>query len=76
MSELISKPPKSSRTKVQAHRAKLRALGLRPVQFWLPDVNSPEFKAEARRQSLLVASSPQAAEDQAFIDAISDWWDE
>jgi hypothetical protein len=39
----------------------------------LPDVGSPEFAAEARRQSLLIAQSPQAKEDQAFIDAISCW---
>lgn len=63
--------PKPSRERMREHRARLRAQGLRPVQFWVPNVNSPEFKAEARRQSLLIASGPQAAEDQAFIDAIS-----
>jgi len=41
----------------------------------VPDVNSPEFAAEARRQSLLVAQSPQAEEDQDFVDAITDWGD-
>jgi hypothetical protein len=30
-------------------------------------------RAEARRQSLIVATSPGAKEDQDFIDAISDW---
>ncbi|MSP88742.1 MAG: DUF3018 family protein [Alphaproteobacteria bacterium] len=54
------------------HRAKLRAQGLRPFQIWLPDTRSPEFVAEARRQSLLVANSPYAADDQAFVDAISE----
>ena len=61
----------SSRDKVRKHRAKLRAQGLRPVQFWVPDVNSPEFIAEARRQSIAVSNSPQAADDQAFIDSVS-----
>jgi hypothetical protein len=64
--------PKSSREKVRRHRAQLRAQGLRPIQFWVPDVRSPAFKAEARRQSRNVAESPTAAEDQAFIDAISE----
>jgi hypothetical protein len=64
---------KAARQKVRAHRARLRAQGLRPIQFWVPDVRSPEFLAEARRQSLLIARSPHAAEDQAFIDAISIW---
>jgi Protein of unknown function (DUF3018) len=62
-----------SRDKVRAHRARLRAQGLRPVQIWVPDVRSPAFLAEARRQSLIVARSPQAAEDQAFVDSISVW---
>lgn len=67
---------KSSREKVRAHRQRLRKQGLRPIQIWVPDVRSPEFAAEARRQSLAVARSPHAAEDQAFVDAISDWNDE
>ncbi|MFI5265856.1 MAG: antitoxin MazE family protein [Chloroflexota bacterium] len=61
----------SSKEKVRRHREKLRQQGLRPVQFWLPDVNSPEFIAEAHRQSLLAANSPHAKEDQDFVDAIS-----
>jgi hypothetical protein len=64
---------KSSRMKVREHRARLRALGLRPVQIWLPDITSAAFKAEAHRQCLAVANSPQEKEDQAFIDALS-WW--
>jgi Antitoxin MazE-like len=67
---------KSSRDKVRAHREKLRRQGLRPIQIWVPDVRSPEFAAEAHRQSLLIANSPHAKEDQEFIDAISDWGDE
>ncbi len=62
----------SSREKVREHRQRLRAQGLRPIQIWVPDVRSPEFRAEAHRQSLLIANSPEDAEDQAFIDAISE----
>ena len=58
-----------SREKVRAHRERLRAQGLRPIQIWVPDVRSPSFVTEARRQSLLVASSPHEADDQAFADA-------
>jgi hypothetical protein len=60
-----------AREKVRAHRQRLRARGLRPIQIWVPDVRSPAFKAEAHRQSLAVASSPNADEDQRFVDAIS-----
>jgi hypothetical protein len=63
--------PKSSRDKVREHRERLRAQGLRPIQIWVPDTRSPDFAAEAARQSRLVASSTHAAEDQAFIDEIS-----
>jgi hypothetical protein len=38
---------KTARDKARAYRARMRAKGLKPVQFWLPDVNSPEFIAEA-----------------------------
>ena len=67
-----SNKPKSSREKVRAHRERLRRQGLRPIQIWVPDVRSPKFRKEARRQSLAVASSPHEADDQAFIDAVSD----
>lgn len=71
-----SEPRSLSREKVRAHRQRLREQGLRPVQFWLPDVNSPEFIAEAHRQSLLVSQSPSEADDQAFIDSLCVLWDD
>jgi hypothetical protein len=71
-----SSKPNSSRAKVQAHRARLRRQGLRPIQMWVPDVRSPAFLAEAHRQSAAVAASDAEREDQAFIDGISDRGDE
>ncbi|MGH9071404.1 MAG: antitoxin MazE family protein [Acidimicrobiales bacterium] len=59
------------RQRVADHRERLRHQGLRPVQVWVPDVRAPGFAAEAHRQSALAASSPQAAEDQTFVDALS-----
>ena len=64
---------KPTKIKVQKHRERLRAQGLRPIQIWVPDVRAPSFRSEAHRQSLAVAASAHAAEDQAFIDAVSDW---
>ena len=63
--------PKPSRVKVREHRERLRRQGLRPIQIWVPDVRAPAFRSEARRQSLAVAASSRAREDQAFIDAVS-----
>jgi hypothetical protein len=37
------------------------------------DVRSPEFAAEAHRQSLAVANCRYEQDDQDFIDANSDW---
>ncbi len=68
--------PKSSRLKVQEHRERLRKQGLRPIQIWVPDVRSRAFRSEAHRQSLAVAASSHAREDQAFIDAVSVGGDE
>jgi hypothetical protein len=63
---------RSSRAKVEAHRAQLRAQGLRPVQVWVPDTRSSAFTAEAHCQSQAVASSSHAADDQAIVDAIAE----
>lgn len=73
MSSASKRKLPSSRDKVRKHRARLRAEGLRPIQIWVPDTHSPKFAAEAHRQSRLIAESPHAADDQAFIDAISEW---
>jgi len=68
----------STRAKVKAHRERLRAQGLRPIQIWVPDVRSPHFAAEAHRQSLVIANSPDDAKDLAFIDSLYEpaEWDE
>lgn len=63
----------TSRDKVRAHRIRLREQGLRPVQIWVADVRSKAFVRAAHRQSLSVAKSPRAKDDQAFVDAISAW---
>lgn len=63
----------TSRDKVRAHRARLREQGLRPVQIWVADVRSKAFARAAHRQSLAVAKSPHAGDDQAFVDTISAW---
>jgi hypothetical protein len=62
-----------SRDKVRAHRARLRRRGLRPIQLWVPDVRSRSFAREAHRQSLLVALDSHEREEQAFVDAVSEW---
>jgi len=68
----LSPRPKPSRDKVRAHRLRLRRQGLRPIQIWVSDVRSPKFKAEARRQSRLVAADPGEPDVMASIEAVAD----
>jgi hypothetical protein len=51
----------------------MRKRGMNLIQIWVPDPRSPYFAAEARRQARLANKSPFAAEDQAWVDSMSDW---
>lgn len=62
------------RQRVAAHRARMRARGLRPIQIWVPDVRSATFAAEAARQSRRIASVE--TDEQDFIEEVSVRWDE
>jgi hypothetical protein len=73
MGERASTRRAKTRTKVRAHRERLRRRGLRPIQLIVPDVRSKAFLREAHRQSLLIAKDPADATEQAFVDAISEW---
>jgi DNA-binding LacI/PurR family transcriptional regulator len=57
--------------RVRDYRNRMRAQGMRPIQLWVADVRAPGFTAEAHRQAAAVAASDHAADDQAFIDALS-----
>lgn len=61
----------ASRTKphdnVRRYRERMRAKGLRQIQLWVPDTRSPQFAAECRRQSLLVAEDPA---EQTIMDEL------
>lgn len=73
MTDMSEREDSSVRRRVADHRTRLRRQGLRPVQIWVPDVRAVGFAAEASRQSALAAHSDQAADDQAFVDAISEF---
>jgi len=68
--------PSSGRDRVREHRERLRRQGLRPIQLWVPDTRSPRFAEEAHRQSLAVAASVHAGDDQAFTESLIDTDDE
>lgn len=59
----------SVKRRVQKRRENLRALGLRPVQIWLPDTRGAGFAEECARQAKLTAESDQADRDlNVFLD--------
>ena len=72
----MSSAQTSAVEKVRRHRARLRQQGLRPVQIWVADTRAPGLAEEARRQSLAIAASAHADDDQAFIDSISEFNEE
>lgn len=55
--------------KVARHRERMRAAGLRPVQFWVPDTRSPDFAAEMKRQCLSLRGNSTEAEVLLFTEA-------
>ncbi len=57
---------------VRRYRERMRAKGLRQIQLWLPDTRSPEFAAECRRQSLLVANDPAEQAIMEELEALQD----
>jgi hypothetical protein len=53
---------KSTINKLTRHRERMRAAGLRPVQFWVPDTRAPEFVALVRVQCQALAKDPRETE--------------
>jgi len=62
----------SSASRVQRHRANLRAQGMRPVQLWVPDTRSVQFAAECRLQSALLTVDPHERETLDWIEQVAD----
>ncbi|MBU6441955.1 MAG: antitoxin MazE family protein [Betaproteobacteria bacterium] len=54
--------------KVARHRERMRAAGLRPVQFWVPDTRSPAFVAQLREQCLALRGDAEEADVLRFTE--------
>ena len=55
---------------MNAYRERQRAKGLRPVQYWVPDLRDPKVREEIRREAAMLSKHP----DNAAIDAWIDEW--
>jgi len=64
---------RSPRQRMAACRTRLRALGLRPVQHWVPDLRDPKVRADLRRQAKLIARQSDNEDIDAWIEAAYDW---
>jgi Protein of unknown function (DUF3018) len=56
-----------NKVRVERRREKMRAMGLRPVQIWVPDTRAPGFAAEAERQCRLLNANRDTEVD-AWLD--------
>lgn len=61
-------PVPSSIDKVTRSRERMRAAGLRPVQFWVPDTRLPGYAAEVRMQCLAIKGDSHEAETIEFAE--------
>ncbi len=59
-------------SRVQKHRATLRASGLRPVQIWVPDTRQKGFAEECQRQSLALHRDAHEAEVLGWMQDVAD----
>ena len=56
-------------SKFARYRARKKAQGLRELRMWVPDVNSPEFKAQAEREAKILRGAPEEKEALDLIEA-------
>lgn len=59
--------------RVARRRAALEAMGLRPKQFWVPDLHDETVRAEIADACRQIVASPGYADDLAFIEAVRYW---
>lgn len=58
--------------RVERHRERLRAQGLRPVQIWVPDSRGEGFAEECRRQSKMLQDDPLEQETSDWLEHVAD----
>ena len=54
--------------RVRKHREKMKAAGLKPVTIWVPDVSTPEFKAQV---ALEIAAINASVDEKIILDELS-----
>ena len=57
-----------SAKRVQKHRDKMKAAGLKPVTIWVPDVNAPEYAQKVAEAIAIVNAS---ADEKVILEELS-----
>ncbi len=61
--------------RVAKRRAALRAKGLRPKQFWVPDMSNPNVRAQLSREAKEINRLDAESDDMQFLESIrADAW--
>jgi hypothetical protein len=69
-----TKKPSPPAKRMAKYRQRMRASGLRPVQIWVPDRNSPGFAEKCHRQARAVAASDPAGDELIrFVASVYEW---
>ena len=68
--EKATKPGLTVRERVTAYRRRMRAMGYRPVEIWVPDTRSSRFRASFRKECRSIAAAEQTDRGlEAWLDA-------
>lgn len=65
--------PHTPQQRMASRRERLRALGLRPVQHWVPDLRDPKVLADIRREGAMMAKHPENDAIDDWIEQVVDW---
>jgi hypothetical protein len=65
--------PRTPQQRMASRRERLRAQGLRPVQFWVPDLRDPKVLAEIRREGAMMAKHPENDAIDDWLEQVIDW---
>lgn len=58
----------STSAKVERHRSRMRAEGLRPFQMWVPDTRTPQFAEKVKQQARRLKRASSESETLAITD--------
>ena len=67
----MSKKRDAVRENAQAYRTRMKELGFRQINLWVPDTRAPNFRKECRRQSRLAAAADRSEPIDEILDAIA-----